>query len=127
MSVSTYEFDDDDLVDIARTRLLISDTDTDSPVFSDEEIEAFLALEGQNVRRAAAQALDTIASNEAMVSKVIKTQDLSTNGPAVAAELRARAKALRDQAESGADDPTGDTAFGIVDFDSSPDYWLQAR
>lgn len=83
-----------------RVRLLINDTDID-PVFSDEEIGVFLALEGDSVKLAAAQALDTIADDEALTSKVIRSQDLSTNGPSVAAGLRARAKDLRTQSGSG--------------------------
>lgn len=85
---------------LGRVRLLINDTDEDQ-VFSDEEIDAFLALEGDSVKLAAAQALDTIADDEALTSKVIRSQDLSTNGSAVAAGLRARAKELRTQSGSG--------------------------
>jgi hypothetical protein len=101
---------------IGQVRLLISDTDEADPVFSDAEVTAFLALESSNVRMAAAQALDTIASNEVMVSKVIRTQDLQTDGSKVAAELRARATSLREQA--AATDDTG-AVFGleIVNFD----------
>jgi hypothetical protein len=96
-------------------RLLISDTDTTSPIFADNEIGAFLALSGSNVRLAAAEALDTIASNEVMVSKVIKTQDLQTDGAKVSTELRARAATLREQAANYNDDGTT-FAFDIADY-----------
>jgi cytidylate kinase len=101
---------------VGMVRLLISDTSEADPVFSDAEVAAFLAMESANLRMAAAQALDTIASNEVMVSKVIRTQDLQTDGSKVAAELRARATSLREQA--AATDDTG-AVFGleIVDFD----------
>jgi hypothetical protein len=103
---------------IGQIRLLINDVSA-TPLFTDAEITTYLTLgsgtgAGQ-VMRGAALALDTIASNEAMVSKVIKTQDLSTNGAQVSAELRARASALRTQA-----DVADDFAFGgmqVVDFD----------
>lgn len=99
-----------------RVRLLISDTSTPA-LFTDDEIAAFLDLNGGAVRLAAAEALDTIASNEAMVSKKITTQDLSTDGPAVSRELRARAADLRAQhvtelAATG----TGDGAAAVVDL-----------
>lgn len=81
-----------------RVRLLINDTDDAAPVFSDEEIAAFLELEGDDVKLAAAQALDTIADDEALTSKVIRTQDLQTDGATVAAQLRLRAAALRADA-----------------------------
>lgn len=84
-----------------KVRLLISDTDLDNLIFNDSEIAAFLALEGDNVRLAAAQALDTIASNEALVQKRIRLLDLSTDGPAVARSLRAHASELRRQVYDG--------------------------
>lgn len=84
-----------------QVRLLINDdTDTDN-VFSDAAIDAFLALETGDIKRAAAQALDTIADDEALTSKVITSQDLSTNGAETAAGLRARATALREQSRAG--------------------------
>ena len=88
--------------DRRRVRLLISDTAPQSDsrqIFRNHEIDQFLEIESGNVKLAAAQALETIASNEVLVSKVITSQDISTNGAAVAAELRARAQVLRDQAE----------------------------
>lgn len=94
-----------------RVRLLINDVSDNDQVFSDVEIAAFLALEDGDVRYAAAQALDTIATNEALVSKVIKTMDLQTDGAKLAEALMRRAQALRDQADS---DPA--EAFGVVEF-----------
>lgn len=104
-----------------RVRLLINDVGVpENTVFNDDEVAAFLDLTGDSILLAAAQALDTIASNEVLIGKVIRTQDLSTDGSKVSAELRARAQALRDQAAAGDDDPSN--AFMIVDFDPHPDY-----
>jgi len=89
-----------------QVRLLIGDTDLEEPgnhIFTDEELDALLSMEGGTVRLAAAQALDTMASAEAMILKKIRILDLTTDGPAVAAELRARANELRDQVYSGSD------------------------
>ncbi len=83
-----------------RVRLLATDTDPDNAIFSDDEIAAYLALEDDNVKRAAATALDQIASSEALIQKRIKLLDLQTDGPAVAKALREHAAALRQQAES---------------------------
>lgn len=107
-------------VDRGRVRLLISDVDVQTPanqVFTDDEIDAFLDLEG-SVRLAAALALETIARNEVMVSKVMRVLDLQTDGASVARELRFQAKELRDQAADLADaDATlgFDTADLVVD------------
>lgn len=86
-----------------RVRLLINDLDITDLFFEDAQIDAFLDLEGDDVRLAAAQALDTIASNEALVFKKMRLLDSSVDGPAVAKELRERASELRRQAADGAD------------------------
>lgn len=82
-----------------RVRLLATDTDVDNAIFQDSEIEAFLAMENNNVKLAAAAALDQIASSEALIQKRIKLLDLQTDGPAVAKALREHAAALRKQAD----------------------------
>lgn len=96
-----------------QVRLLLNDTREAAPVFSDAEVDAFLTLEGGSVKRAAAQALDVIADDEALTSKVIRTQDLSTDGAKVAESLRKRAVSLRAQAGDDADDEAG-VFFDIV-------------
>jgi hypothetical protein len=102
---------------IGLVRLLATDVDEDAPLFTDAQITAFLTLEAQDTRLAAAQALDTIASSEVLVSKKIRTQDLATDGPAVAAELRARAAELRRQSDTGQGATDDDADFAIVPFD----------
>lgn len=106
----------DPTTDIGRVRLLATDLDEVTPLFDDAQIQAFLAMTGARVKRAAAMALDTIAVSEVLISKVIRTQDLQTDGAKVAAELRARAKALRDDdtADEEADDTYG---LDIVNYD----------
>lgn len=103
--------DNQDLV-----RLLIADTSAANRMFSLRQVGLFLTLNGDNVRRAAAQALDTIAANEALLSKKLTTKDLSTDGPAVAAALRAQATELRRQADAG-EGSTDDIGFEIVEFE----------
>lgn len=85
--------------DRGKTRLMIPDNTSTAYVFEDDEIDAFLSLEYDNVRRGAALALETIASNEAMVQKVIKLLDLQTDGAKTSDALLKRAKLLRDQAD----------------------------
>lgn len=86
--------------DLAKVRLLIGDIDDTETIFNDPAIMAFIsmALDG-NIKRAAAQALLTIAVNEVLVQKRIKLLDLSTDGPAEADALRALAKELMAQAD----------------------------
>ena len=88
--------------DAGRVRLLCGDTVTSDALFQDDEIAAFLSLGAGDVRLAAAQALDVMAANQAMVLKVLTQNGVSTNGAAVAGALRAQAAALREQAAAGA-------------------------
>lgn len=87
--------------DNGKVRLLIPDATSGAGNYflEDEEIAVLLAMEGNNVKRTAALALEIMASDETYVQKMIKLMDLTTNGPAVAKELRARAAALRKQAD----------------------------
>lgn len=114
----------DTTTDIGKVRLLITDTNTAAPLFEDDQIEAFLAMQGGNVKRAAASGLETIARSEALISKKIRTSDgLSTDGPAVAKELRESAAALRAEADADDDDGADDFGMDIVDFNPSFRCW----
>ena len=108
----------DPTTDRGKIRLLIGDVDTvtaDNQLFSDAEIDAFLSFENSIVRLAAAQALETMASTEAMVLKVITRGDIATNGAAVSTALLARADKLRSQYEAGSGDYSG-----MVDWAEMP-------
>jgi hypothetical protein len=89
----------DPSVPVGQIRLLIPDRDSDTAFFEDEELTAILAFEGNDVRRAAAMALETMASNEAYVMKAVRILGLTTNGHQTAQALMNRAQTLRAQAE----------------------------
>lgn len=107
---------------VAAVRLLANDpANTAGTVFSDDEYVAFLGMERGVVKLAAAQAIDTIADNEALVAKVIRDGELATDGAKLADSLRKRAASLRAQAASekadddaGADD--GGAYFGLTNI-----------
>ncbi|GII87065.1 hypothetical protein Ssi03_50550 [Sphaerisporangium siamense] len=99
-----------------QVRLLIPDTDEQNLLLNDPQIEAFLSLNSGNVRLAAAQALDVIAASEALISKKLTIDGRSTDGPAVAASLKAAATELRRQVDAGEGDDTAG-GFDIVNFD----------
>lgn len=63
-------------------------------LLSDDDITAFIALEGSDML-AAALGLETIAANEALVQKAITLLDVTTDGPALCNALLARAKQIR--------------------------------
>jgi len=83
-----------------QVRLLIADVNPEAFIVEESQVQGLLALTSGNVRRAAARALRMIAASEVLISKKITTQDLSTDGPAVAAELRAQAKDLEAEADA---------------------------
>lgn len=95
--------------EIENVRLLTGDLDPANQLFTNDQVQSLLNLTGGNAYRAAAEALRVIARSEVMISKKITTQDLSTDGPAVAAELRAQAKEL--DAKADAMDAAGEGSF----------------
>jgi hypothetical protein len=105
---------------VGRVRLLIADVDESDLLLTNDQIEAYLSIENDRVKRAAALALEAIASSEVLRSKKIRTLDLQTDGPAVAAELRAQARQLREQDDQDGDD--GPWGIDIVYFDPLAPY-----
>ena len=105
----------DSMTSTQRVRLLAADTGAE-PLFADDQIEAFLSLNGGSERLAAAEVLETIALSELLVAKKIRTQDLSSDGPAVSAELRALAAGLRRRASELGEDASENVFDVIVTF-----------
>lgn len=100
-----------------KVRLLIGDIDVTDKIFNNSAIDAFIAMAlDNNIKRAAAQALLTIAINEVLVQKRIKLLDLSTDGPAEATALQALAKELIRQA----DEEEVDGAFDFAEMVDTP-------
>lgn len=101
--------------DIGKVRMMIPDRVESDALLTDEEIEAYLDMNGDDVRYAAADALDMIASDQALTLKVITLMDLRTDGPATARALMERADKLRtlaDNEEAAAEAEDG----GLLDY-----------
>lgn len=101
-------------------RLLLNDVAAPW-VFTDAELTAFLSLEAGSVKRAAAQAIDVNATNEALASKVLRTPTLTTDGAKLADAMRKHADTLRAQADAAdqlAD--LDDSGFALVNFNLHP-------
>ncbi len=97
---------------VGLVRAIIPDTRDQEPIFSDEEITAFLTLEG-GVKRATALAIETIATNQAMILKVMRLLQLQTDGAKLSDALLKRAVMLRSQADY--DDAIGTSIFDIAE------------
>jgi hypothetical protein len=135
MSHVTDLFPPDYATAIGQVRLLIPDTeqlldpsgtyDHGEYIFSDPQIQAFLTLYSNNVKRAAAQAKLVLATSEALINKVIRTADYNTDGAKLGAELREQSKQL--QAEADKDDliDSYDSSFTVVPLTTKWDNeWL---
>lgn len=85
---------------VGRVRLLTADLDEAEFILTDGMINAYLSMNDGNQYRAAADALDAMATTESLLSKAIRTQDVATDGPKVAADLRKRAATLRAKADA---------------------------
>lgn len=94
-------------------------------MFTDEHLQALLNLNAGNIRLTAADACEVLGTSEAIIAKVIKTEDLQTDGAKVMGQFLARSKQLRAYAlESTNDDVDG---FDIVPYVVPPAniyYWL---
>lgn len=120
--------------ELGKLRALIPDVDqadftdngTLSYLFSDQHLNAFLSMYPGaltpviRIKRAAANALTAIATSEALISKVIKTEDLQTDGAKLANALLLAAARFSREAEQEEEliDSEGD--FVIVDFQPQP-------
>lgn len=93
-------FTTDPNTNIGLVRLRIFDRDSTNQIFDDATIESvFNNLERTSVKRTAAFFLETIATQEALILKVMKNLQLSTDGAKLADSLAKQAQALRDQAD----------------------------
>jgi hypothetical protein len=103
-------FTTDPNTNVGLVRLRIFDRDNTNQIFDDETIEAvFNNLERTSVKRTAAFLLETIATQQALILKVMKNLELTTDGAKLADSLAKQAASLRSQADI--DDAAIDDAF----------------
>lgn len=108
---------------IGKTRLRIPDRIATDYLMSDEELQVFLDDNGDDTRLAAADALDTIASDSVLLLKAVTLLDVTTNGPAMATSLMARAAGLREQVLAEDED----AGFDVAEMDLGPDSRAEQR
>ena len=125
----------DPATDLGRLRVLVNDTeqyaeyvpegstDAKAYMFSDVWLTVYIE-QFPTLFHAAAACIDMLATNEALVSKKIRTEDLSTDGAAVANSLRAHAIVLRAQGEQDlAKAAETDGAVEIIEFTDPVTKW----
>ncbi len=114
--------------DRGKVRLLLRDTDTvtvANQFFTDAEIDAFLDLNGNDgtvpcMMLAAAFGKETMAGDQVMVLKVGSRLDVSTDGSAVARELRLEADVLRSEAKKLIAAADTDAGFDVAEMALGP-------
>lgn len=112
-----YVLDEESL---AVVRALIPDTEEvfdGETLFTDDDLGNYYIAGRGSTLRAAGFAILAIATSEAMISKVIRTQDLQTDGAKLAEALRKHAETLFGRADKE-DELDGGFYFNIVDFQS---------
>lgn len=120
--------------DVGKVRALIPDIEevdfrndgTAAYLFTGDHLQALLDLHAASAGQifyAAADAVDALATSEAYISKVIRTEDLQTDGAKVANALVVRAQELRRRGDKAEEDELQD-AFDIVPyFPRPPQFW----
>lgn len=109
---------------LGQVRLLSSDVNEPDFALTDDMVKGYLARYGlvynstpvgnrAAINRSAADMIDTIATSEALIGKVISTVDgLKTDAAKLADSLRKHAAVLRKQADDeGGDDQGGSAAY----------------
>lgn len=91
-------------------------------MFSDAHLHSLHAIsvgsEMGRIYRAAASALRALAVSEGLIQKVIRTEDLQTDGAKMTSALLGAARSLDDRAEQADDDE--ESSLLIVDFQPVP-------
>lgn len=93
-------------------------------LISDGQLQAYIAINRDGLFGAAADALLALATNEALISKKIRTEDLQTDGPAVAGELRRMADMYRQRQKDEWEALDYEDAFEIVNYTPMPENWI---
>lgn len=90
-------------------------------LFTDDEILAFLAINNDNVKLAAADACDAIGMDKSLQLLVLKTDDKQTDGAKLLSAIVGRARQLRAQAR---EDEENNLCFDVVQPTFEPVDWV---
>lgn len=102
-------------------RILIPDNEAvfgdakDEYLFEDADIEKFLEIANGSILRAAGLAMIAVGNSEALISKVIQTQDLKTDGSKLQSQWRESGQAMFDRADKE-DAQNAAGYFDIIDY-----------
>ena len=92
-------------------------------IFNDGIIQSYLVIARDNVFRAAAIAVNTLATSEALILKVLRSDDRQTDGAKLADALGRRADWLNKQADEQDEEESIYEAFQIYPYVEEPPLW----
>ena len=95
----SFTYDINNLTPIHQVRLLIRDTDSTKVLLQNEEIQFFLDQNGADVHLAAADSLESLVGNAALLEKLEQIGDYKIDSRGMAKALMTAAERLRAQAE----------------------------
>lgn len=90
-------------------------------IFSDLHLQDLLLMANYRPRRAAADAVEALGTSEALILKVITTEDLATDGAKLMNAYVNRAARMREQDDKDLMDLNND--FFIVPYELEPTHW----
>lgn len=96
---------------VGQLRYVINDVE-EPYAFSDAHLQAMLSIYRDNLQLAGADLIESIAVDEVLLYRFVRTDDLTVDGSKAAEILLKRAQRLRDQAAIDAEED----AFEIVEF-----------
>lgn len=99
-----------------KVRAMIPDISETDPILSDGQLDAFLSVSGDNIKKAVSMAWRAIATETNLLYKYVKTDDLLVDGPKMAAELLKSAKELYAEAVEDIAEESADT-FEVVPYE----------
>lgn len=79
---------------VGKIRLWIQDSDSNNALFSDEDINAMLSMNDNDIRATAAALLFALASNKSLLAKAVSAGKYSEDNRSAAKELRETAQAI---------------------------------
>lgn len=109
---------------LGQVRAMIPDTVESDFILSDDQINAYLAVNGDSVKKSVAAAWRAVAAETTLLYKYVKTDDLLVDGPKMAAELRQQAKDMDAAAQKDIENEADET-FSLTPYRYTlEDPWL---
>lgn len=106
-----------------QVRAMLPDIVEGDFILSDDQLDAMLAVMGDNVKKTVAAAWRAIAAETTLLYKYVKTDDLLVDGPKMAQQLREMADDMEDSANTDVAQDADDTFLLMPNNYTLEDPW----